>query len=182
MSNTVQRVHLAGASGCGVTTLGRALAEHHGWPYFDTDDFYWQPTDPPFRIKRHVQDRLRRLGDALATSERWALGGALDGWGDPLISRFDRVVFLEVPTAIRVQRLRERERHRFGDRIDRGGDMHAHHARFIEWARAYEGGGIDDGRSRTRQERWLAALPCPVCRLDATQASEVLLAAVLAQH
>lgn len=178
-SHNLQRVHLAGASGSGVTTVGRALAERCGWPYFDTDDFYWVPTDPPFRRKRDPDDRLARISDALAVSERWVLGGALDGWGDPLIDRFDTVVFLEAPTRIRIERLRARERQRFGDRIARGGDMHAHHRRFIAWAAGYEDGDVPAGRSRARQEAWLAALPCPVIRLAATDRVEDLVAMVM---
>src|SRR5438128_874343 len=44
----VQRLHILGASGSGTTTLGRALAEGLQCPHFDTDDYFWLPTDPPF--------------------------------------------------------------------------------------------------------------------------------------
>ncbi|MEM6990509.1 MAG: AAA family ATPase [Myxococcota bacterium] len=167
-----QRVHILGASGCGVTTLGRSLAEAWSRPYHDTDDFYWQPTNPPFRIKRPPEDRLHRLRDALLTSERWILGGAVDGWGDALIRSFDAVVFLFAPTETRVARLRARERKRFGDRIARGGDMHEHHERFIEWASAYETAEMGGARSRVRHEEWLTKLRCQVVRIDAAPAAD----------
>lgn len=169
-----QRIHILGASGCGVTTLGRAVADSSAWPYHDTDDFYWQPTDPPFRAKRPPQDRLRRLFDALMTSERWILGGALDGWGDALIGRFDLVVFLEAPTDLRLARLRNRERLRFGDRVADRGDMHEHHERFIAWADAYETVSTGANRSRARHEAWLSELPCRVLRLDARKSIDTL--------
>jgi len=51
-------VHITGASGSGTTTLGRALAERLGWMHLDTDDFYWLPTDPPYREKRPAETRL----------------------------------------------------------------------------------------------------------------------------
>jgi hypothetical protein len=44
----------------------------------------------------------------------WVLSGSLDGWGDPLIPLFDLMVFVVVPTEVRLQRLRERETRRFG--------------------------------------------------------------------
>lgn len=175
----VQRVHIMGASGCGVSTLGRAVAQTRGWPYYDTDDFYWQPTDPPFRFKRPEEERLERLMDVILTSERWVLGGALDGWGDPLIGRFDLIVFLEAPTEERLRRLRARERKLFGDRIAPGGDMHDHHRRFLEYAENYEGGAITGGRCRARHEAWLEQLSQPVLRLDATRPRDDLLRAVL---
>jgi len=175
-----QRVHVMGASGSGVTTLGRSLTDSTAWPYYDTDDFYWQPTDPPFRMRRSPEDRLHRLSDALLGSEQWVLGGAIDGWGDPLIARFDLVVFLEAPTATRRARLSNRERGRFGDRVAEGGDMHAQHQAFLAWADGYEAGANPQGRSRARHEAWLRNVDQPILRLDATQDVEVLKMLVLA--
>jgi len=36
------------------------------------------------------------------------LSGSLCGWGDPLIPEFELIVFLVVPTAVRLQRVRAR--------------------------------------------------------------------------
>ena len=47
-------IHITGASGAGVTTLGAALAERLGGAQFDVDDFFWMPTVPPFTDKRPV--------------------------------------------------------------------------------------------------------------------------------
>ncbi|HIP76906.1 MAG TPA: adenylate kinase, partial [Kiloniellaceae bacterium] len=55
------RLHITGASGSGTSTLGRALSEHLGIAQFDTDDFYWQPSDPPYTVKRSAEERLRLL-------------------------------------------------------------------------------------------------------------------------
>ena len=48
----VNRLHILGASGSGTTTLGRALAERLTYLHFDTDDYYWLSTDPPFTAQR----------------------------------------------------------------------------------------------------------------------------------
>ena len=45
-------IHIFGASGCGTTTLGDAVAEKLPLTHFDVDDFYWRPTDPPF-VEKH---------------------------------------------------------------------------------------------------------------------------------
>jgi hypothetical protein len=103
------------------------------------------------------------------------LGGAVDGWGDALIERFDLVVFLRAPTELRVDRLRERERRRFGRRIGEGGDMGEHHQRFLAWAASYDDATITSGlRSRVRHEAWLAMLPHEPLRLDATRSVDAL--------
>jgi shikimate kinase len=43
------RIHIMGASGSGVTCLGRTLADALAIPHHDTDDYFWQPTVPPYR-------------------------------------------------------------------------------------------------------------------------------------
>jgi len=40
------RIHIFGASGAGVTTLGRATADALAFPHHDTDDYYWLLTAP----------------------------------------------------------------------------------------------------------------------------------------
>lgn len=61
------RIHLTGASGAGVTTLGAALATRLGGVHLDTDDFYWLTTTP-YREKRAADERLRLLGEAFAAA------------------------------------------------------------------------------------------------------------------
>src|SRR5208283_5842465 len=94
------RVHIMGASGAGVTSLGRALAEALAVPHHDTDDYFWRPTTPPYREMREVADRLRLMGKVFLDRADWVLSGSLDGWGDSVISLFDLVVFLYAPTDV----------------------------------------------------------------------------------
>jgi hypothetical protein len=88
-----RRVHITGASGVGTTTLGRGLADRLSCAHVDTDDYYWLASDPPYRLKREMPERLRLLGQALQAAPAWVLSGSLSGWGDPLIPMFDLVVF-----------------------------------------------------------------------------------------
>ncbi len=99
----------------------------------------------------------------------WVLSGSLDGWGDPVVPLFDLVVFLYVPTAIRLERLRAREARRFGaENVAPGGARHQQVEEFIEWASHYDD-GTREGRNLARHQAWLAALPCRVLRLDGTR-------------
>jgi hypothetical protein len=41
-----RRIHVTGASGSGVTSLGRALAEPLALPQHDTHDYLWKPATP----------------------------------------------------------------------------------------------------------------------------------------
>jgi adenylate kinase family enzyme len=174
------RLHITGASGAGVTTLGRALADALAIPHHDTDDYFWQPSNPPYRGKRPVADRLRLMRELFLDRGEWVLSGSLDGWGDPLIPAFDLVVFIYVPAEVRLQRLRARETRRFGvDAISAGGWRHQEAEEFFEWASHYDD-GMGVGRHLQRHEAWLAALPCRVARLDGMRTTHELVAECVA--
>lgn len=173
------RVHILGASGSGVTTLGEALAARVGCPLLDVDDYFWLPTDPPFQVTRPHADRQALLGADLPPDRSWVVSGSLTGWGDIFIPLFDLVVFLWIPPEIRLARLSARERRRFGEAaLAPGGTMHQNHATFMAWAAGYDAGDLSM-RSRRRHEQWLQALPCPVLRLEGVGTVEAHLDAVM---
>ena len=172
------RLHITGASGAGTTTLGRALAQRLALPHFDSDDFYWMPTDPPYRVTREIADRLRLLGEMLGERRGWVLSGSLDSWAGPVVARFDLVVWLDTPTALRLARIARRQRVRYGGAIAPGGALHDEHRAFLDWAAQYDS-GQREGRSRPRHEAWLAKLACPVLRLDGSRPTAVLVRTVL---
>lgn len=161
-----EKIHILGASGSGTTTLGAALSNILGCSHFDTDDFYWIKTQPPFRTPRPRPERQHLLQSALASDSSWVLSGSLCGWGDFAIPRFDLVVFLWIPQETRMRRLEARECERYGEDILNPADSrYATHRGFLEWAAAYDTGG-PDMRSKARHEAWMQGLPCPVLRLE----------------
>jgi len=160
------RIHILGASGSGTTSLAAAIAATHGHVHLDTDDFFWLPTDPPYRERCPADARLALLRDAFARSPRWVLSGSLCGWGDPLISEFELVVFVLTPTDVRLARLRAREAERYGAAaIAPGGRQHEASVAFLDWAAGYDASGADM-RSRMLHEAWLASLAGRIIRLD----------------
>jgi len=161
-----KRIHILGASGSGTTTLATYISARCGHRHLDTDDFYWMPTQPPFQQKRPRDERLALLWQTLDEHATWVLSGSLCGWGDPLIPHFELVVFLAIPKALRMARLRAREIQRYGERaVAPGGERRQAHVEFLDWAASYDEGGLDI-RTRALHEKWLAALPCPVIRLE----------------
>lgn len=169
------RIHILGAPGAGVTTLGRQLALHLHVPHFDTDDYHWFTDDPlPYRRRRNPDHRRKLLSADLESSDSWVLSGSLCGWGDCYIPLFDRVIWLWLPADVRVARIHERERLRYGaDRIAPGGDLHNVFEKFIAWAAAYDdpGGHI---RSREAELEWLGRLECEVFRYEEPVKIEML--------
>lgn len=158
--------------------MGAALAARLGAVHIDTDDHYWLATDPPYQVRREIPGRLEGIAAEQARTGRWVISGTLDRWAEPAIAGAQLIVFLEVPTQVRLERLRAREQARFGESLLPGGAMHETHREFIEWAAHYED-GTQPGRSRPGHEAWLAGLDKPVLKLDGTRPTVELVEAVL---
>ncbi len=158
-------IHIMGASGSGTTTLGRELAIRHGYHHVDTDDIYWEPTTPPYKTARPIEKRQQLMREALMHHEKWVLTGSLVGWGDIFIPEFDLVVFLWIPSDLRIARLHNRERGRYGSKIDAGEEMHQTYIKFIDWASQYDTGDTSV-RSKKLHEVWMASLDCDLLKLE----------------
>jgi uridine kinase len=148
-------VLITGASGTGTTSLGRALADELKADHIDTDDLFWLPMQPAFRHKRDFAQRNQLLQAALSSSAQTVVSGSVFGWGSAIEDSFGLIVFLRVPTAERLRRLREREMSQRGQ-VNEG---------FIAWAAQYDEGGRT-GRSLARHQGWLQARRCPVVQLE----------------
>lgn len=157
------RIMITGASGSGSSTLGAALARAWDARFLDSDDYFWLPGDPPFVEKRPAQERLGKILADLQPCARAVLAGCVMDWGEALENSFDLVVFLQVPTQVRLERLQQRELARYG-RVNR---------EFLAWAAQYDE-GPQEGRSLARHNAWLGQRHCPVLRLEGelTQAAQ----------
>ena len=176
---SIQRIHILGASGSGTTTLGRALSQAMGCAHFDTDDFFWYATDPPYQHQRPVPERQKLLSESLNGTASWVLSGAMCGWGDFAIPMYDLVVFMSLPAELRLERLAKRELEDVGPGIhDPSSPLHAGYVEFMEWAAGYESRGPEI-RSKAQHEQWLPALPCPVLRLEGPAEVDENLTAVM---
>ena len=160
-----KKIHILGASGAGTTTLGKAIGEKYGHTHLDTDDFFWEQTDPPFTQKREVGERQRRIAAEIARHEKWVLSGSMTDWGDRFLPHFDLVIYIYTQTEIRLKRLHIREEKRFGARIQPGGDMYDEHQNFLVWASEYDTGDLQM-RSACMHAAWLEKVPCRIIRMD----------------
>ena len=165
------RINIAGAAGSGTSTLGRALARRLDYAFLNADDFYWKPSTPPFQQKYEPEERLATIVNAMDVQPATVIAGSVAGWGERLEDAFDLVVFLSLPTALRMQRIEAREIARFG-RADPA---------FLEWAGQYEEGRLS-GRSRARHEAWLGTRKCRVVRFEGDQEVEARIDTLIGSH
>jgi adenylate kinase family enzyme len=158
------KIHIMGASCAGSTMLGEALTAQLGYPYFDTDFYFWEPSEQPFTIKRDKDKRVSILNNAIAPYKQYIIGGSLVNWGDEWLTAFDLVVFLYIPPEIRLQRLKDREFARYGEIIYNEPGRAQAYQTFINWATAYDTNTIS-GRTLQMHEQWLTRVKCPVLEI-----------------
>ena len=92
------RILIIGASGSGTTTLGRAISNEYDCHFFDADDYYWLPTDPPYQKKRNHPERLEMILNNLKACTNAVVSGSIMNWGKELEDSFDLIVFLYLDT------------------------------------------------------------------------------------
>jgi len=173
-----QVIHIIGASGSGTSTLARALEARHGYKWMDTDGYFWAPTDPPYQYSLPHAERLELMHAVMQKYPKCVISGSLCGWGDVFIPDFDLVIWLQAPTELRLERLRQRESLEFSARILPGGDMYENHQKFLAWAAAYDTGALDM-RSCALHAQWVRGLGCPVRILDSSKPVDELVNAAL---
>lgn len=173
------KIHILGASGSGVTTLGKALAAKIEAPYYDSDDFFWEKSDPPFTVRRNPDVRNAVIRSKLSVGNHWVLGGSAINWGEDVFPVFDLIIFLWIPSQIRMARLRQREFQRYGDVIFTDPVRKKLFEEFMAWANDYDNDTGLASRTRKAHEDWLAKMTSPVLRLSGDLTVTERLAAVL---
>lgn len=158
-------VHIFGGSGSGTTTLGKKICDELGYFHMDTDDYFWMPTDHRYTIKRPAEERIRLMLQDIDAHENVVISGSLTDWGNVLIPYFTLAVRIHIDPAVRIARLMQRERERYGSRIDPDGDRYQKYLEFVEWAKSYDTGGTDI-RSRAKHDEWQKLLSCELLHLD----------------
>lgn len=159
------RIHIFGASGSGVTTTGHDLAKKLNLQYFDSDDYFWKKTDPPFVDRQNPKDRNNKIKSDLENLDNWVLGGSVFQWGDNVFPNFDLVVFLFIPQEIRIDRLIKREFERYGDTIITEPNRKKQFENFIAWAIDYDNCTGIANRNFKAHESWLNTISFPTLKI-----------------
>ena len=153
-----KHVHVFGASGAGTTTIAKIVSGQLGYKHFDSDDYFWLSTAKPFTAERERNECLKMMDEDLSQNDKWVLSGSIANWGNILVPHFDLVIFVYVPTEIRLERLKKREHERYGE------TRHKESQEFLAWAAAYDDGSRN-GRSLPKHEEWLKNINCLTLRI-----------------
>ncbi len=95
-----QRVLVYGVTGSGKTTLAEQIAGATGLPWYAMDDLTWEPGWVPVEL-----DEQRRRVEAVCSADTWVIDTAYGAWLDLVLPRVERVVALDYPRWLSLQRL-----------------------------------------------------------------------------
>ncbi len=154
-----------GGPGTGKTTLARELAVALGWAHLDSDDFYWQKTDPPYQVKVVAEERKQNMWDEFQRHANCVISGSMDSWGEQWKSACDLYVFLTLVPEVRMQRIIDRENNRYGDDLKTDSVVRRTSEDFLQWCRGYDDPNFL-GQCAARHENWIKELKGEVLRLD----------------
>ncbi|WP_336704701.1 AAA family ATPase [Chryseobacterium indologenes] len=160
------RIHIFGASGSGVTTLGKALSEELHIEYFDSDDFFWLTTSNPFTERQDPEIRNAAVSDKLHSTDSWIFGGSIIHWGENVFPAFDLIIFLYLPSELRMERLRKREYERYGDDIITSPERAQKFQQFMDWAKDYDHNTGIASRTLKAHLEWLSGMNTPLIELS----------------
>lgn len=159
------RINIFGASGSGVSTTGQYLAKKLKLQYFDSDDYFWKKTEPPFLYRQDPKDRNEKIKSDLEDLENWVLGGSIFQWGDNVFPPFNLVVFLYIPQEIRIDRLKKREFEKYGNSIIADQKRKQQFDTFIAWATDYDNCTGLANRNIKAHENWLQSITFPTLKI-----------------
>ena len=159
---------ICGLNGCGKSTLGEALAERMGYTWIDMEDCYFPKTDSryPYAAPRSQKEAEQILRERICQSDHFVLTAVKGDFADDIIAAFEKVLWIRVPQAIRMRRVRNRSYEKFGSRMLPGGDLYEQEERFLTHA---------ETRKEEDVSAWVATVSCPLQILYGTQSISELL-------
>ena len=163
---------VCGLNGSGKTTLGAALAEKLGFKHMDVENYYFTRTDNPYASARTREEVEVLLLEDIKQNPCFVFSAVNGNMNQEINSRYDLVVYLEVPQEIRMKRIRQRAFDKFGDRVLPGGDMYEQEEKFFAFAKK---------RTPEKIESWLDTLLCKVLYLDGTNDIEDNVGRIIAE-
>ncbi|MEQ8655136.1 MAG: hypothetical protein RIC87_21925 [Kiloniellales bacterium] len=99
----MQRVMIIGGPGSGKSTLARQIGEALDLPVYHIDRLFWRPGWQESE-KGPFNEKLRRL----YLDERWIVEGNYSRTWPERVARADCIIFLDLPTPLRLWRLLKR--------------------------------------------------------------------------
>lgn len=156
---------ICGLNGTGKSTLGKALAGKLKFHFIDNEELYFPKTDPcyTYASPRTREEVEKLLFSEIKTHENFVFASVKGDYGEAIYPFFQYAVLIIVPKDIRIQRVKNRSFHKFGNRMLPGGDLYEQEEKFFDFVKS---------REESVVEEWVRSLNCPIMRVDGTKSIE----------
>jgi len=160
------KILIFGASGSGTSTLSRLLeSKQPKYKQIESDDIFWLQTERPYTQRREVGQRNSMLLNEITSRDNVVVAGSIFHWDDVFFTVFDLVVFMYLPSNIRIPRLIARDRQRYGTQLDTDPITIDIHQKFIDWASNYD--NVNYKSTNIKQhEDYINLLTTPIIRIQ----------------
>jgi energy-coupling factor transporter ATP-binding protein EcfA2 len=148
-----------GANGSGKTTLGRELARILNFKHIDHEDYAFEKSEIPYTVERSYEKCKELMLADIKKSCGFVLSAVTGDFGQDIESLYGLAVHIEAPLELRIERVKQRNIDKFGDRASEGGDMAESLKRFVDFVAK---------RPLPRIRDWEKTVACPVIRVDGT--------------
>jgi cytidylate kinase len=150
---------IVGLNGSGKSTICDKLADLLNYKRMDVEDYYFHDSDIPYAKSRTHEEVKQLLLDDIKIYHNYILSSVGCNWGIEIVSTYKLAVLLYAPFQVRLERIKQREITRFGNRVLDGGDMYESQKRFYDMVAS---------RSAEDIKQQTYSLTCPVLEINAT--------------
>ncbi|NLZ47141.1 MAG: AAA family ATPase [Clostridiales bacterium] len=149
-----------GANGSGKTTLARELARILNFKHMDIEEYCFKESKIPYTTKRTPKEYEKLMLTDIEKHGSFVLSAVTGNFGDIIPKFYELAVYISAPLELRIERIKQRQSRRFGERVQKGGDMYKQTLDFLNFV---------ESRSITRIEQWVETLVCPIIHIDGTK-------------
>lgn len=151
---------IMGLNGSGKSTICHELADLLNYRRMDVEDYYFLDSDIPYAKSRTHEEVKQLMLDDIKIYHNYVLSSVGCNWGSEIVSTYKLAILLYAPLQVRLERIKQREITRFGNRVLEGGDMYESQQRFHDMVAS---------RSAEDIKQQACSLTCPVLEINATQ-------------
>lgn len=150
---------IMGLNGSGKSTVCRELADLLNYRRMDVEDYYFLDSDIPYAKSRNHEEVKQLMLNDIKIYHNYVLSSVGCNWGSEIVSTYKLAILLYAPLQVRLERIKQREITRFGNRVLEGGDMYESQKRFHDMVAS---------RSPEDIKQQACSLTCPVLEINAT--------------
>jgi len=157
--NQPHGIIISGANGSGKTTLGRELARVLNFKHIDHEDYAFKESKIPYDNPRTDKECIDLMLADIEKHGSFVLTAVTCDFGEIIPHFYKLAVYISAPVKLRMERIKQREHEKFGERVHEGGDMYEQAIKFHNFVAV---------RPLSKIEQWVESLTCPVIRVDGT--------------